>query len=288
MKALITGVTGQTGSYLAEQLLDSGVEVFGVVRSARPAPDGVIRVAADLLDQASLEAVLRLVRPDEVYNLAAVTAPGGAWGTPQPPLLADVTALGPLRLLEAVLAVCPDARVVHASSSAVHDPHRYGLYGAAKRFAHDVVVGFRSRLQVSNAVLYSHTSPRQDRRFLAPTIAATVARAGRGEPARLTLTDVKCERDWGWAPDVARALALIAVAPPGDYTVATGQTHAVWELAEAALDAAGLDWDTVFDVRQGPVAPAETPADIGPLQALGWSPTTPFRKMVRLMVEAAG
>jgi GDPmannose 4,6-dehydratase len=284
VKALITGVTGQTGSYLAEQLLAAGHEVFGVVRSARPAPDGVIRIAADLLDQASLEAVLRLVRPDVVYNLAAVTAPGGAWGTPQPPLLADVTALGPLRLLDAIVKVCPDARVVHASSSAVFDPHRYGLYGVAKKFAHDVVVGYRDRLRVSNAVLYSHTSPRQDPRFLAPTIAATVARAGRGEPVRLTLTDVKGERDWGWAPDVARALPYIAAAEPGDYTVARGETHAVWELVEAALDVYGLDWDAVVDVRQGPVAPAETPADTGPLRALGWEPETSFRDMVRAMV----
>lgn len=285
MKALITGVTGQTGSYLAEQLLDNGVEVFGVVRSARPAPDGVIRVSADLLDQASLEAVLRLVRPDEVYNLAAVTAPGGAWGTPQPPLLADVTALGPLRLLDAVLAVCPDARVVHASSSAIFDPHRYGLYGAAKKFAHDVAVGYRSRLHVSNAVLYSHTSPRQDPRFLAPTIAAAATRASRGERVRLVLTDVKGERDWGYAPDVARALPYIAAAEPGDYTVARGETHAVWELVEAALDVHGLDWDAVVDVRQGPVAPAETPADTGPLRALGWEPAGSFRDMVRAMVR---
>jgi GDPmannose 4,6-dehydratase len=284
VKALITGVTGQTGSYLAEQLLDNGVEVFGVVRSARPAPDGVIRVSADLLDQASLEAVLRLVRPDEVYNLAAVTAPGGAWGTPQPPLLADVTALGPLRLLDAVAAVCPDARVVHASSSAVFDPHRYGLYGAAKRFAHDVVAGYRERLHVSNAVLYSHTSPRQDPRFLAPTVAATLRRIRAGSPEKLTLTDLAGARDWGYAPDYARALTHIAQAQPGDYTVATGATRTVREFVSTALIHAGLHWHEAVTVQPGRAAPQETPADTAALRALGWKPETTFHEMIRVMV----
>lgn len=287
MRALVLGVTGQTGSYLAEHLLSARYEVYGTARSPRPGPAGVTLVDGDLLDRASLEYALQYVRPDEVYNLAAVTAPGRAWGAEQPANLADVTGLGIVRLLDAVLAVCPQARVVHASSSAIYDPHRYGLYGISKKFAHEAVIGYRRQLHVSNAVLYSHTSPRQDRRFLAPTIAATVARAARGEPVRLTLTDTWGERDWGYAPDFARALPLIAAAEPGDYTVATGQTHAVWEFAEAALDAVGLDWDAVVDVQQGPVAPAETPADIGPMQALGWKPHTSFRQMVRRMVEAA-
>lgn len=281
MRTLITGVTGQTGSYLAEQLLESGVEVFGVVRSARPAPDGVIRVSADLLDQASLEAVLRLVRPDVVYNLAAVTAPGGAWGTPQPPLLADVTALGPLRLLDAVLAVCPAARVVHASSSAIFDPHRYGLYGISKRFAHDAVAGARARMHTSNAVLYSHTSPRQDPRFLAPTI---VRKLRNGE--KLVLTDIRSRRDWGYAPDFARALALIATGPPGDYPVATGELRTARDFAALAAAALGAEPDLV-EVRQGPEAPAEHPADLGPIRALGWQPTRRFADMVRVMAEAA-
>jgi GDPmannose 4,6-dehydratase len=284
VKALITGVTGQTGYYLAEQLLDSGVEVAGMLRRPGAFPLGIQLVAGDLLDQDSLERALRQAHPDVVYNLAAVTSPGGSWGTPQPPLLAETTGLGVVRLLDAMLKACPDARLVHASSSAIFDPHRYGLYGIAKKFAHDAVVGYRGRLHCSNAVLYSHTSPRQDPRFLAPTIAATVTRAGRGERVRLTLTDIKGERDWGWAPDVARALPVIAAAEPGDYTVATGRTHAVWELVEAALDVYGLDWDAVVDVRQGPVAPPETPADTEPLRALGWEPEMSFRQMVRAMV----
>lgn len=287
MKALITGVTGQTGWYLAEQLLDNDVEVFGVVRSPRPTPDGVVRVSADLLDQASLEAVLRFARPDEVYHLAAVTAPGGAWGTPQPPLLADVTAVGAVRLLDAVSRVCPDARVVCASSSAVFDPHRYGLYGISKRFAHDAAVGYRKSLRVSNAVLYSHMSPRQDPRFLAPAIAATIGRIKRGSREKLLLSDIDAARDWGWAPDYARALLTIAKAEPGDYTIATGGQRTVRQYVSHCLMHAGLAWPDVVERRQAPPAPVETPANIGPITALGWQAQATLTDMARQMVEAA-
>ena len=288
MRALILGVTGQDGSYLAEQLLAAGDDVWGLVRRPTTVTPGVRTVVGDLLDQPSLEAALRTSRPDEVYNLAAVTAPGGAWGTPQPPLLADVTALGVVRLLDAVLRVRPDARVVHASSSAVHDPHRYGLYGISKQFAHQAVIGYRSRLHVSNAVLYSHTSPRQDRRFLAPTICATLARIRAGSTERLRLTDILGRRDWGYAPDYVRALPLIARHPaPADYAVATGQVRSVRDFAGIALDQAGLTWETAVDVDQGPVAPTEARADLTAVSALGWKPETRFAEMVRLMVEAA-
>lgn len=283
MTALILGVSGQDGSYLAEQLLADGHDVWGLVR--RPAAavtPGVRTVVGDLLDQPSLEAALRTVRPDEVYNLAAVTAPGGAWGTSQPPLLADVTALGVTRLLDAVLRVRPDARVVHASSSAIYDPHRYGLYGISKLFAHQAVIGYRARLHASNAVLYSHTSPRQDPRFLAPTLCRRL-RAGE----RVVLTDILGRRDWGHAPDFTRALQFIAAAPAGDYPVATGRTRTVRDLVSHALMIVGRRWDEAVEVNQGPVAPAERPADISALRSLGWKSETTFADMVRLMVEAA-
>lgn len=287
MTALILGVTGQDGYYLATQLLDAGQTVFGVVRRPRAWPLGVRLLHGDLLDQGSLEAALKIARPDVVYNLAAVTAPGGAWGSPQPPLLADATALGPVRLLDAVLKVCPTATVVHASSSAIYDPHRYGLYGISKQFAHHAVQGYRTRgLRCSNAVLYSHTSPRQDGRFLAPTICSTLARIRAGSRERLRLTDVLGRRDWGYAPDFTRALTLIAAADPGDYVVATGRRHSVQDFVNPALDVAGLDW-SVIDIDQGPVAPAEHPADLTGVRALGWRPETGFAAMVRLMVEAA-
>ena len=286
MRALILGCTGQDGYYLAEHLLAAGVEVSGVVRRPKAWPLGIRLVPGDLLDQSSLEAALRTVRPDVVYNLAAITSPGGAWGARQPPLLADVTGVGVVRLLSAVARTARDARVVHASSSAIYDPHRYGLYGIAKRLAHDAVVGYRRKLHASNAVLYSHTSPRQDPRFLAPTIASRVARWPAG--GRLVLTDVLGRRDWGYAPDFVRALPLIAAQDrPGDYDVATGRVRTVRDFAEAALAARGLAWDEVIEVDQGPVAPVERPADIGPLKALGWRPEVRFGEMVRLMVEAA-
>lgn len=282
MKALILGVTGQDGYYLAEQLLDNDVEVHGVIRRPTAWPLGIRLHAGDLLDQDSLERALRQSKPDVVFNLAAVTAPGGAWGTPQPPLLAEVTGLGVVRLLDAMCKAAPDARLVHASSSAIHDPHRYGLYGIAKRFAHEAVIGYRDRLHCSNAVLYSHTSPRQDPRFLAPTIVRKLK-----ADERLVLTDVLGKRDWGYAPDFMRALPLIAAQGwPGDYAVATGRTRTVREFTQAALDTLGLTWDSV-EIVQGPVAPTERPADIGPLKALGWRPDTSLRDMVRLMVGAA-
>lgn len=282
MKALILGVLGQDGSYLAEQLIADGHDVVGVTR--RPHPDAAVRlIAGDLLDQESLERALRISRPDVVYNLAAVTAPGGAWGTVQPPLLAEVTALGVVRLMDAMLKAVPWSRLVHASSSAIYDPHRYGLYGLAKRFAHDAVLGYRARLHASTAILYSHTSPRQDPRFLAPTIARKV-RAGE----RVVLTDVLGRRDWGYAPDFMRALPLIAEQNrPGDYPIATGTRRTVREFAEIAVEAAGRNWADVVEVAQGPVAPAERPAGVDPIRALGWRANTRFADMVRLMVEAA-
>jgi GDPmannose 4,6-dehydratase len=281
VKALILGCTGQDGFYLAEQLLDNGVEVHGVIRRPSAWPLGVRLHPGDLLDQDSLERALRQARPDVVYNLAAVTSPGGAWGTPQPPLLAEVTGLGVTRLLDAMCKAAPDARLVHASSSAIYDPHRYGLYGIAKRFAHDAVVGYRERLHCSNAVLYSHTSPRQDPRFLAPTLCR---RLRNGE--RVVLTDILGRRDWGYAPDYTRALPVIAAAEPGDYPVGTGRTRTVRDLVSHALMVLGRGWDEAVEVNQGPVAPTERPADISALRALGWKPETRFGDMVRLMVEA--
>jgi GDPmannose 4,6-dehydratase len=282
VKALVLGCTGQDGYYLAGQLLADGVEVHGMIRRPCAWPLGVRLIPGDLLDQDSLERALRQSRPDVVYNLAAVTSPGGAWGTPQPPLLAEVTGLGVTRLLDAMCKAAPDARLVHASSSAVYDPHRYGLYGIAKRFAHDAVIGYRARLHCSNAILYSHTSPRQDPRFLAPTLCRRL-RAGE----RVVLTDILGRRDWGYAPDHMRALPVIAAAEPGDYPVGTGRTRTVRDLVSHALLVLGRGWDEAVEVNQGPVAPNERPADISALRALGWQPETRFGDMVRLMVEAA-
>jgi GDPmannose 4,6-dehydratase len=282
MRALVLGVTGQDGSYLVEQLAADGYEVWGMAR--RPnATASVPLVYGDLLDQDSLEAALLTVRPDEIYNLAAVTSPGGAWGSPQPPLLAEVTGVGVVRLLEATLKCAPYARVVHASSSAVYDPHRYGLYGVAKAFAHEAVIGYRGRLHCSNAVLFSHTSPRQDGRFLAPRICQAIA---KGEP--LTLGDVDSRRDWGSARDYCEALQLIAQADPGEWMVATGRWHSVRDLVDAALTEAGKRWEDVVSIDpQLPRIPHEVARQGGSVRELGWVPRTSFADMVAEMVRAA-
>lgn len=293
MRALVLGVSGQDGSYLAEQLLDDGVEVHGMVRRTIPDPLRFPLHLGDLLDQDSLERVLARAQPDVVYNLAAVTAPGGAWGTTQSPLLADVTGLGVLHLLDAMVKVTPDARLVHASSSAVYDPHRYGLYGISKLFAHQAVAGYRNRLHASNAVLFSHTSPRQDPRFLARRITSTIARIADGSPERLVLGDVESRRDWGYAPDYMRALPLIAERPaPGDWVVASGLAHSVREMTQAALDHTGLTWDQAVTVDpDAERVPSEVHPDaqegrLATSHTLGWKAETGMADMVAIMVDA--
>lgn len=286
VRALITGVTGQDGSYLAEQLVAAGHEVFGLTRGRRPIP-GVTCLRGDMLMPDTLAAAVAESAPDEVYHLAAVTAPGGAWGVAESPTIASTAALGTLALLDAVRRNARNTRVVCASSSAIYDPHRYGLYGISKRFAHDAVAGYRTGhgLHVSNAVLYSHTSPRQDPRFLAPTIARTFRALRDGGGEKLVLTDLLGRRDWGYAPDLVAALPLIARADaPGDYDVATGTTHSVREFVDVALDAAELTWEQAVQVYPGNPAPAERPADIAALRELGWKPSTSFEAMVREMV----
>lgn len=287
MRALVTGATGQDGSYLTEQLLEAGHEVFGLVRrpnAATPAQP----VTGDLLDQDSLERALAQSRPDVVYNLAAVTSPGGAWGTPQPPLLAEVTGVGVVRLLDAMCKVCPGARLVHASSSAIYDPCRYGLYGIAKQFAHQAVLGYRDRLNTANAVLFSHTSPRQDPRFLARRITTTLKRIAAGSSERLVLGDVDSRRDWGYAPDYTRALAQITT--PGDWVIATGRTHSVRDLAETACKLLDLDYHEVVrvdpDAQRVPdeVHPGATEGRLATAKALGWKAQASFEDTVTALL----
>lgn len=277
MRALILGVLGQDGSYLAERLIADGHEVYGAVRRANVTSPANL-VWADLLDQDSLERALLEVEPDVVFNLAAVTSPGGAWGSVQPPLLADVTGTGVLRLLDAMVKCAPGARLVHASSSAIYDLPRYGVYGAAKQFAHECVAGYRGELHCSNAVLFSHTSPRQDPRFLARRICSTLA---DGRP--LALTDVESRRDWGHARDYMMAFRAVADLEPGDYQIRTGQPHRVRDLVDVALDVLGLTWDVVTtdpDARVPDEVVGEHPV------VPGWKPETSFEDMVRELVHA--
>jgi GDPmannose 4,6-dehydratase len=291
VRALIVGAAGQDGSYLAEHLIASGHEVFGLTHRSRADTGnqvvGVEYLTGDLRAAASLRWVLLEVRPDEIYDLAGVTSPGGAWGSANPVGLVDVNVNGLVHLLDVAADVVPQARIVHASSSAIYDPHRYGLYGVSKRAAHDIAIGYRRGrgLHVSNAVLYSHTSPRQDPRFLAPTICRKLRDIRDGGTEKLVLTDTLGRRDWGRAADYVQALPLIAHHDtPGDYDVATGRPRSVGEFTDVALAALGLSWRQAVDVVQGIPAPAERSADTAPLRELGWKPATTFEEMVREMV----
>lgn len=286
MRVLILGVTGQDGSYLAEQLLEAGDEVWGLVHQKTSVPDGVHLVRGDLTEEYSLEDAFHAVQPDEIYNLAAVTAPGGAWGVNQLPGLANVTGTGVVRVLEMMRRCVPEAHLVHASSSAVYDPHRYGLYGISKQFAHEAVRGYRQGygLHVSNAVLFSHTSARQDDRFLAPTITRTLTRIKNGSDEHLKIANFSDRRDWGYAPDFMRALPLIARTQTArDYDVATGVTHSTWDFVKHALKVAGLD-DCVVETYMLPQAPVETTPYMGFVETLGWAPQTSFERMIEIMM----
>jgi len=281
MRALITGVLGQDGSYLAEQLIAGGHTVFGLTRRPKATSPATL-ILGDLLDQESLEQALMTAEPDVVFNLAAVTSPGVGWGSQVPPLMVETTGIGVVHLLDAMVKRAPAARLVHASSSAVLEPERYGLYGAAKVLAHQAVVGYRPVIHTSNAILFRHTSPRQDARFLAPRICRALA---RGE--RLTLTDLRPKRDWGWAPDYCEALQVIAADEPGDYVVATGEQRSVSQLLGVALAATGRDIGSV-DLAQsaGPYSDEIVPHGLKWAGTLGWFPRTSFVDMVRQLVEA--
>ncbi len=287
MKALIFGGSGQDGSYLIEHLIERGWDVVATRRNTVP-PEPRERVRWLWADLANYDLVASAVvdaRPDVVYNLAAVTTPGATWCTTPAldPGFANVNALGALRVLRAVERCAPDARVVHASSSAIYAPGRYGLYGTSKVFAHETVKGHRDRgLWASNAVLYSHTSIRQDSYFLVPMICRAAARIRLGADERIRLDSSRSLRDWSHARDVAGALALIADLPSGDYDVASGQQWTPRQVVEMALDGSSRDPDDVIVEGSGAWT-VEWPASLGPLNAHGWQPAS-LPNVVRGMV----
>ena len=309
MRVLITGVTGQDGSYLAEQLAAGGHEVWGMVRGQPSAKWAWIsslvpslRLAhGDLLDQSSLQTVLAQVRPDVVFNLGAVTFVGMSWQ--QPAVMSEVTGLGALRLLEAVRATDPGIRVVQASTSEMFGqappPQDEGTplrprspYGVAKTFAHHMTVNYRESygLHASTAIMFNHESPRRGEEFVTRkvSLAAAAIAAGRQDVLRLGRLDPR--RDWGWAPDYVAALPLIAAQDePGDYVLATGETHSVAELCEVAFAAAGLDWRRHVVEDPGLYRPAEVELLCGDASrardALGWEPSLRFGQIVQRLVE---
>jgi len=310
-RALITGVTGQDGSYLAELLLAKGYEVVGVVR--RTSHDSYERIGhlldridirpADLLDQHSLTVVLQEVQPDEVYNLAAQSYVPTSWT--QPVLTGEFTALGVTRILEAIRLVHPKARFYQASSSemfgkAMETPQRESTpfyprspYGVAKVYGHCITVNYRESygLYAVNGILFNHESPRRGVEFVTRKISDGAARIKLGLAKELRLGNLDARRDWGFAGDYVEAMWRMLQRPePRDYVVGSGTTHSVREFVEIAFGHLGLDWKNhvVEDPR------FFRPAEVDLLQAdpslakreLQWAPTVSFEELVRMMVDA--
>src|SRR5438046_5421513 len=309
--ALITGITGQDGSYLAELLLAKGYEVVGVVR--RTSHDSYERIGhlldrvhivpADLLDQHSLTAVVKDAAPHEVYNLAAQSFVPTSWS--QPVLTGEFTALGVTRLLEAVRLVRPEARVYQASSSemfgkAQETPQRETTpfyprspYGVAKVYGHWITVNYRESygLYAVSGILFNHESPRRGLEFVSCRVSHGVARIVKGKDRELALGHLDARRDWGFAGDYVDAMWRMLQQPrPADYVVGTGTTHSVRKLCELAFSHAGLDWKRHVKVSPRFVRPAEVEAlQADPSKAtreLGWTPKTSFTDLVHMMVDA--
>src|SRR5213079_2258805 len=309
--ALITGITGQDGSYLAELLLAKGYEVVGVVR--RTSHDSYERIGhlldrvhivpADLLDQHSLTSVVKDAAPHEVYNLAAQSFVPTSWS--QPVLTGEFTALGVTRLLEAVRLARPEARVYQASSSemfgkAQETPQRETTpfyprspYGVAKVYGHWITVNYRESydLYAVSGILFNHESPRRGLEFVTRKVTDGVARIKLGKANELRLGNLDAGRDWGFAGDYVDAMWRMLQQPkPKDYVVGTGKMHTVRDLCAAAFGHVGLDWKKHVQVDSRFVRPAEVDTLLADAsrarRELGWAPQVSFEQLVRMMVDA--
>jgi GDPmannose 4,6-dehydratase len=310
-RALITGVTGQDGSYLAEHLLAEGYQVIGMMRRNSTLNlervvhlmDQLVLVTADLLDEASLIKVLREQGPHEVYNLAAQSFVETSWA--QPILTGEVTALGVTRILDAIRMVDPSIRFYQASSSemfgkASETPqnertpfHPRSPYGVAKVYGHWITVNYRESygLHASSGILMNHESPRRGLEFVTRKISHAVARISLGRQRELRLGNLDARRDWGYAGDYVRAMWLmLQQSEPGDYVVATGEAHSVREFCEAAFGHVGLNWQDHVVVDPRFFRPAEVDLLVGDStkarETLGWKPDVTFPELAALMVDA--
>ncbi len=310
-RALITGVTGQDGSYLAELLLEQGYTVIGMVRRSSTLnferiahiQDQIELVAGDLLDEVSLINILRDHRPNEVYNLAAQSFVQTSFT--QPVLTGETTALGVTRVLDAIRLVDPEIRFYQASSSEMFGkvqevPQRESTplyprspYGVAKVYGHWLTVNYRESygLHASSGILFNHESPRRGLEFVTRKVTHGVARIANKLDDKLALGNLDAQRDWGYAADYVRAMWLMLQQDtPDDYVVSTGETHAVRELCRLAFEAAGLDWEQHVVIDDKYLRPAEVDLLVGdPTKAhtvLGWRPEVGFPELVAMMVEA--
>ena len=310
-RALITGIAGQDGSYLAELLLEEGYEVFGVVRDPSSAHDNLAAVAdrislirADLLDQSSLVGVLKEARPDEVYNLAAPSFVPMSWQ--EPVRTAQFAAVGATALLEAIRETRPEIRFYQASSSEIFGEPRetpqneqtplapVTPYGVAKAYAHFIVGSYRRRygLFACSGILYNHESPRRPLDFVTRKVAHGAARIALGLDDELTLGNLDARRDWGYAPDYVRAMWLMLQQDEAlDYVVATGVMHSVRELVECAFGHAGLEWQRHVRVdealQRGKAELHDLVGDASRARdRLEWGPSVDFNELVRALVES--
>ncbi len=310
-RALITGITGQDGSYLAELLLGEGYEVVGLVR--RSSTENIERishiqerltlVSGDLMDEVSLINVLRDFRPSEVYNLAAQSFVQASWT--QPVLTGEATALGVTRMLDAIRIVDPEIRFYQASSSEMfgrvrsvpqnEDTPFYprSPYGVAKVYGHWITVNYREsyNLHASSGILFNHESPRRGLEFVTRKVTHGVARIKAGLDSELRLGNLEAQRDWGYAADYVRAMwAMLQRDVPDDFVIATGETHSVRELCEVAFGAAGLNYESHVVIDQAFIRPAEVDLLVGDpskaQQLLGWKCETDFYALVEMMVAS--
>ena len=310
-KALITGITGQDGSYLAEFLLSKGYDVYGMVRRTSTVyyeriqhiQDDIQLIQGDLSDQTSLNSAIKQVQPDEVYNLGAQSFVPTSWN--QPVFTGEITGLGVTRVLDAIHSVKPDTRFYQASSSEMFGKVREvpqtemtpfyprSPYGVAKVYGHWITVNYRESydLYACSGILFNHESPRRGLEFVTRKVTFNVAKIKLGLSHELRIGNLDSQRDWGFAGDYVQAMWLMLQQDePDDYVVATGATHSVQRLLEVAFGAVDLDWQNYAVQDERFMRPAEVDLLVGdPAKAhakLGWEPSVTFEEMIQMMVEA--
>ncbi|MBN1298783.1 MAG: GDP-mannose 4,6-dehydratase [Actinobacteria bacterium] len=310
-KALITGITGQDGSYLADLLIEKGYKVYGMVRRSSVEKldriehirDKIEFVQADLLDQLSIISAIKQIMPVEVYNLAAMSFVPTSWS--QPVLTGEFTAIGVTRMLEAIRLVKPDIRFYQASSSEMFGKvkevpqnentpfHPRSPYGVAKVYGHYITVNYRESYDIfaASGILFNHESPRRGLEFVTRKVTNAVAKIKLGLEGCLYLGNMDAKRDWGYAKDYVRAMWLMLQQQQAeDFVIATGKTHTVRQWVEAAFSCAGLDWEKYVKMDKSLLRPAEVDLLIGDASkarsTLAWKPEMEFEDLVKLMVES--